>query len=59
MAADIPLAVLDFLEKYNDAVTAVATVAVATFTIVLARVTGRQARLSLKIVAQGADKEDC
>jgi hypothetical protein len=39
-------AVLDFLEKYNGAVTAVATIFIAAFTIVLALVTGRQARLT-------------
>jgi hypothetical protein len=36
----------DSLETYNGAVTAVATIFIAAFTIVLALVTGRQARLS-------------
>jgi hypothetical protein len=45
-AAGVAVAVLDFLEKYNGAVTALATVFIAVFTIVLALVTGRQARLS-------------
>jgi hypothetical protein len=45
-AAGIASAVLDFLEKYNGALTAVATAFIAAFTIVLARVTGRQARLT-------------
>jgi hypothetical protein len=44
------IAVLDFLEKYNGAVTAVATIVVAAFTIVLALVTGRQARLSREAI---------
>jgi hypothetical protein len=44
--ASIATAVLDFLEKYNGAVTAVATIFIAAFTIVLAKVTGKQARLS-------------
>jgi hypothetical protein len=46
VAASVAAAVLQFLEKYNGAVTAVATGVVAIFTIVLARVTGRQARLT-------------
>jgi hypothetical protein len=37
--------VIDFLQAYNGAVTAVATVAIGAFTWVLARVTGRQVRL--------------
>lgn len=45
-AAGIATAVLDFLEKYNGALTAVATAFIAAFTIVLARVTGKQARLT-------------
>jgi hypothetical protein len=45
-AAGVAVAVLDFLEKYNGALTAVATAFIAVFTIVLAVVTGRQARLS-------------
>jgi hypothetical protein len=45
-AAGIASVVLDFLEKYNGALTAVATAFIAAFTIVLARVTGRQARLT-------------
>jgi hypothetical protein len=45
-AAGIVSAVLDFLEKYNGALTAVATACIAAFTIVLARVTGKQARLT-------------
>ncbi|MDB5610235.1 MAG: hypothetical protein JWP25_7135 [Bradyrhizobium sp.] len=44
--AGIATAVLDFLEKYNGAVTAIATAFIAVFTIVLARVTGKQARLT-------------
>jgi hypothetical protein len=36
---------LDFLEKYNGAVTAVATISIAVFIIVLALVTGRQAHV--------------
>jgi hypothetical protein len=43
-------AVLDFLEKYNGAVTAAATIFIAAFTIVLALVTGRQARLSREAI---------
>jgi hypothetical protein len=43
-------AVLDFLETYNGAVTAVATIFIAAFTIVLALVTGRQARLSREAI---------
>jgi hypothetical protein len=38
--------ILDFLETYDGAVTAVATVVIATFTVVLALVTRRQARLT-------------
>jgi hypothetical protein len=49
-AACIVTAVLDFLETYNGAVTAVATIFIAVFTIVLARVTGRQARLSREAI---------
>lgn len=45
----------DFLEKHNGAVTAVATVFIAIFTIVLTLVTGRQARLT-KIAADAAEK---
>jgi hypothetical protein len=37
---------LEFLDKYNGAVTAVATAFIAIFTIVLVFVTGRQARLT-------------
>jgi hypothetical protein len=37
---------IDFLQAYNGAVTAVATVLIGIFTYVLARVTGRQARLT-------------
>jgi hypothetical protein len=44
--AGIGSAVLDFLEKYNGALTAVSTAFIAAFTIVLARVTGREARLT-------------
>jgi hypothetical protein len=39
-------AVIDFLEKYNGAVTAIATVFIGVFTYVLARVTNRQAKLT-------------
>jgi hypothetical protein len=39
-------AIIDFLQAYNGAVTAVATVFIASFTIVLAVVTNRQARLT-------------
>jgi hypothetical protein len=35
-------AIIDFLQTYNGAVTAIATVAIGAFTWVLARVTGRQ-----------------
>jgi hypothetical protein len=45
-AAGMVISVLNFLEQYNGAVTAVATIFIAIFTIVLALVTGRQARLS-------------
>jgi hypothetical protein len=45
-AARIATAIFDFLEKYNGALTAVATAFIAVFTIVLARVTGKQARLT-------------
>jgi hypothetical protein len=45
--------ILDFLEAYNGAVTAVATVVMAGFTIVLAYVTGRQARLTKEAVNLG------
>ncbi len=38
-----------FLADHNGAVTAVATVFIAAFTIVLALVTGRQARLTDKL----------
>lgn len=39
-------AIIDFLQTYNGAVTAVASVLIGLFTGVLARVTGRQARLT-------------
>jgi hypothetical protein len=39
----------DGLEKYNGAITAVATIFIAIFTIVLARVTGEQARLTTSV----------
>jgi hypothetical protein len=42
----------DGLEKYNGAITAVATIFIAIFTIVLARVTGKQARLTTSIEAR-------
>jgi hypothetical protein len=45
-AADIATAVLDFVEEYNGVLTAVATAFIAAFTIVLARVTGKQAKLT-------------
>lgn len=38
--------IIDFLQTYNGAVTAVATVFIGLFTCVLAKVTGRQARLT-------------
>jgi hypothetical protein len=46
MNGDIFTTALEFLEKYNGAVTAVATAFIAIFTIVLVLVTGRQARLT-------------
>jgi hypothetical protein len=49
--ADVANAVLDFLEKYNGAVTAIATIFIAAFTIVLARVTGKQARLTTDAIS--------
>jgi hypothetical protein len=49
-SASIAVTVLDFLEKYNGALTAVATVFIAIFTIVLAIVTGRQARLTRQAI---------
>ena len=54
--AGIATAVLDFLDKYNGAVTAVATVFIAAFTIVLALVTGRQARLSRQAIDLARDE---
>lgn len=41
---------VDFLQTYNGAVTAFATVWIAVFTIVLAVVTGRQARLTRQAI---------
>jgi hypothetical protein len=41
---------VDFLQTYNGAVTAFATVWIAIFTIVLALVTGRQARLTRQAI---------
>jgi hypothetical protein len=46
MNGNIFTAALEFLDKYNGAVNAVATAFIAIFTIVLVRVTGRQARLT-------------
>ena len=46
MNGDIFTTALEFLDKYNGAVTAVATAFIAIFTIVLVFVTGRQARLT-------------
>jgi hypothetical protein len=46
MNGNIFTTALEFLDKYNGAVTAVATAIIAIFTIVLVRVTGRQARLT-------------
>lgn len=46
MNGNIFTTALAFLDKYNGAVTAVATAFIAIFTIVLVRVTGRQARLT-------------
>jgi hypothetical protein len=48
--------ILDFTQRYNGAVTAIATIFVAAFTIVLARVTARQARLTREAVALGRDE---
>jgi len=45
-ASGVAVAMLEFLDKYNGAVTAVATAFIAIFAIVLVRVTGRQARLT-------------
>jgi len=45
-ASGVAVAMLEFLDKYNGAVTAVATAFIAIFTIVLVLVTGRQARLT-------------
>jgi hypothetical protein len=45
-ALGVAVATLEFLDKYNGAVTAVATAMIAIFTIVLVCVTGRQARLA-------------
>jgi hypothetical protein len=42
----VAMAMLEFLDKYNGAVTAAATAFIALFTIVLVIVTGRQARLT-------------
>jgi hypothetical protein len=44
-------AVVDFLQAYNGAVTAIATVFIGIFTLVLARVTGHQARLTRDSIA--------
>jgi len=44
------ISIVDFLEKYNGAVTAVATAFIAAFTIILARVTGKQARLTREAI---------
>jgi hypothetical protein len=46
MNGDSLTTALEFLDKYNGAVTAVATAFIAIFTIVLVFVTGRQARLT-------------
>src|ERR1700733_2684279 len=46
MNGNIFTTALEFLDKYNGAVTAVATAFIAIFTIVLVFVTGRQARLT-------------
>jgi hypothetical protein len=43
---DILWRIIDFLDEYNGAITAAATVFIGVFTAVLARVTGRQARLT-------------
>jgi hypothetical protein len=42
--------VIDFLQAYNGAVTAFATIGIAIFTLVLALVTGRQAKLTKQSV---------
>ncbi len=48
--------VIDFLQTYNGAVTAVATAFIAIFTVVLASVTGRQARLARESIALARDE---
>ena len=52
---DIAGRILNFVDLHNGAVTAVATIFIATFTIVLAVVTRRQARLT-RIVAKAAQR---
>jgi hypothetical protein len=54
-AIDISGRILNFVDLHNGAVTAVATIFIATFTIVLAVVTRRQARLT-RIVAKAAQR---
>jgi hypothetical protein len=44
-------ATLDFLQAYSGAVTAIAAFFIAVFTLVLALVTGRQARLTRDVIA--------
>jgi hypothetical protein len=48
--------VIDFLQSYGAAVTAIATVFIAIFTIVLAIVTNRQARLTRKSIDLARDE---
>jgi hypothetical protein len=53
---DILWGIISFLDKYNGAVTAVATVFIGIFTWVLACVTGRQARLTRDIIKLARDE---
>jgi hypothetical protein len=48
--------IIDSLEKYNGSVTAVSTVFIGVFTWVLAKVTGRQARLTREALALARDE---
>jgi hypothetical protein len=47
---------LQFIDKYSGAVAAIATAFIATFTIVLALVTGRQARLTRETLTLARDE---
>jgi hypothetical protein len=48
--------VIDFLQAYNGAVTAVATVCIGVFTYVLARITHRQAKLTRESIDLARDE---